>query len=403
MKNKHQPIKWVSLILESGLPYLMRKEYPYIMVILMFIFGCSTADKNANQAAQFSLNLIDSLEFHIGFSFMDHPSGTFYDRETKQRCYYFGNIPTNKILKVFSESGAFIDAVQLDSVQSRTPISEVEIWSMDTILALSEYTGQLFFLNRSGRVWKQVDLASLLERDSIWYFELSSSYFSTMNSSSNSIVLSLNAAIRPEFQARKGIQFYTEEVWNKAQFVKFESIFSDSIHYTSGFPMYKAIAPEDSSLLNIELKSFVISEGAIYTHSYYSDRIFQLDVKTLELKEEYQIKSSYKALGKRVSTKNKTDGEIMTLMRNNAGAGMLARHFFNEWKHHHYLVVSIDEENWSLLIYNEKFSLVGEQKYSDKEYRSFILSSEEGFFLQKAVETVQHYQEQKLKFHEFTY
>ncbi|MBL4707922.1 MAG: hypothetical protein JKY48_05710 [Flavobacteriales bacterium] len=379
------------------------KKYASLIGFLVLLFACSSTEENSDQSKKYGLHLIDSLEFETNFSFTDRPSGSFYDQETKQTCYYFGNLSTDKVLKVFSETGEQLYVVQLDSVQKETRIEEVEIWSMDTILVLSQYDGQLFFLNKKGEVWKQVNLLALLGIDSVWYTELSSSYFSKMNVTNSSIVLGLNAAIQPAFQSEKGIQFYTEKVWSKPQFVRFDSIFSDSILAIKGFPMYQCISPEDSSLLNIELKSFVITNDAIYTHSYYSDQVFELDVKTLELQKKYQLQSAYKRLAARVNTKAKSDGEIGSLMYKSAGGGMIARHFFNEWLQQHYFVISIDREYWSLLVYDQTFNRIAEHKYSDKEYQSYILPSKKGFYLQKLAGATQKYHDQKLTFHEFAY
>lgn len=354
---------------------------------------------NQHSETQLSLQLNDSLSFPTGFSFEDRPSGRFYNKEANETYFYFGNVATNKALKIFSQDAQLVQTVNLKELLSKSAIEDIDVWSIDTILALSKYNGRLFFLNRYGIVWKEINLLEQLPNDEPFNYEIGSSYFSKMNIDKNTLVFCLNAIV--DSSKENNLENFTLTTWKASQFVLYENIYSDTISSRTSFKMYQEIFPRDSFALNLEVKSFLITDETLFAHSFYSNQLFQLRGSDLQLIKTHKIESKYNhdAIAP-ISVFNRVEEVVFKEMMQ-ASNNTIARHFYNEYKKHHYFVVSIDKEHWSLLICSNKMKKLGEVKMTNL-YTSFILPSKNGLLLEKEI-TVENYDQLKILFHEFTY
>ena len=197
----------------------------YLVLGLVWLSACSL---NGGLDAQ--LKLTDSVEFKTGFAFHHKPSGKFYSKELGEQCYYFGDLSTTKRIKGFNSKGKELFSIPLNKIfWLGEGIDDVDIWSLDTILVLSQYTNKLYFLNHQGEIWKKLDLNEQLQTDSLWRYELSSSYYSKMFFNRNSLVLSLNSGLSSKGNELYDEEQFTNQYWRMPQLVSIQELFSDSI------------------------------------------------------------------------------------------------------------------------------------------------------------------------------
>ncbi len=120
------------------------------LLFFVFLIGCSASSDRPG------LTLHGGKSFAVGHRVSHKHAGMFISQNIEY--FYFGDVTTNKKISVFSNQGVKLYDIPLQSVLKRAKIDDFSVISADTVIVLSEHTNHLYFINRFGLIWKEVDL-----------------------------------------------------------------------------------------------------------------------------------------------------------------------------------------------------------------------------------------------------
>jgi hypothetical protein len=350
-------------------------------LLLGGILACRGGGAPNNVNNIISLKLEDSLVFKPGYLSELKHSGSFFCEALKEERFYFGNVASNKLIKVFSPEGVLHDSIPLNKVfEKGEGIDDFDFVSPDTILVLSLYTNHLYLLNRQGEIWKEYDLNDLIVLDERLKYELSASFFGRMLAKDTSLILALNLGLSKQGTwTPEDHRYLISKKWSLPHYARLDGLFGDTLHLSMGFSLYQEVAPEDSLKLLIDLKSYFIGEETVLVNSSFSDEIYELELPDLSLKQTHQLVSSYTAIGAETASLQEVD---MTTAFQKMQEEVLTRgsifEIIYQKEKQHYLIAIIHEREaslykeegyapWSLMILNKNFQKIGELPMEGKK------------------------------------
>lgn len=387
--------------------------------LLTFIAACSIEDKENSIITTQTAVVIDSLSFNTGMSINGLHSGFWEDKNNGKRLFYFGNLSTDKKIKVFSTAGGLVATIPLDSaLKSNETIRDFDFIGLDTIVVLHEYTNKLTFINQHGIQWKEVDLNFLFQDSNGLSYEYYSTFLERFILDNESLILS-RIAVFSEADMDMDVTGLdsTQAIrnWKSDQYIKIDQLFADTLKFTTGFKLYQHFIPSDSLFSVIELPYYQIANNSIFSMSKFSDSIYQLNTINLSLDKAHLIESSKTKIGVsaiRVGKYSISETRKKERAISRSG-GKISGVFYNSERKHYYVTVSkttalkfLEKEKykpWLLQVYDVNFKKLQEIDFDDGRYYSTVIPSERGFLLEKRLAKPKKYKDQKVVYHEFTY
>ncbi len=227
---------------------------------------------------------------NISFPFVSDSRSKFWGKlEIDSDTYfYFSDATTKKAVVVF-RGDSLISTTSLKAVLKYSDRLEGIIpLNLDSFLILSEYSNQLFLINKKGEIINKQSLNDVLKEDDKYELRSSSQGLQIKN---RTIYLGNS----PKFDSGyvKGNVKALQEAHNKATFrpflTKFRSIFSITTDYqVENDGVLGRFAVKDAD--NFDFPNFSFFQDKILVKNIYSDKILLIDTASLKLDKEYSIK-----------------------------------------------------------------------------------------------------------------
>jgi len=398
----------------------MNIRFIFIVLITLFFISCSNIE-NKNALKSNHLDYVQDYIFNIGMSVRRKHLGIYFDKQKKQEYIYFGNVVTDKVIKIFSFSNELKWEIPLDKVLKETEIEDFSIISLDTIIVLSQYTNKIFFIDNKGDVWKKVALDTIINHPVDSQYEFFTSSYSKININNSNIILGVDWR-KKDFDKGDDFKGYINwikgfyyNVWNSDNYIRIN--INDFYDYKFGCKLYKTLFPYDSIKGFVELYNYSLFNNEIYVHSDYSNKIIILNSDSLFITKTLTIKSKQSAIGAHLTPINEeTLPKFQDLILKNArSSGIIVRIFFNPDDEIYYIVIlkQISYDFYKknkyrpkiLMLYDKKFHKI-EEINLPRDKSGFILSTNKGLLINRTIVNESdnmNYFDQKLIFSLYKY
>ncbi len=315
--------------------------------------------------------------------------GLYYDKNKKTEALCFFSSKDEKKLKLFNLDGVLIDSIPLEeATKVLDNVGNISILSLDTIIINSNYTNQLAVINRTGKVWKQLNLEDrLIDTESNCY-DFASPFYAVEQKANTALFSAYWRENRrekitdtvPRDLLGHSI-YFNRHVQNAPFFVSINQLFSDSAIVKFHYPgFYKTISQEVCLLA--EISNFTIIGNSIYVHSFYSNNLYKLNRLTYQLEKTIPLKSKFTTIGTHFI---KLNTETIPLLQDSITykgktSGQIEKLIFDKNTNRYYVVVrhsstpeAFDKNRvgFSILVLNEQLEQVNEYAFTDFKYRSY--------------------------------
>lgn len=382
-------------------------KYTIYFLIITAFFSCNKTD-NPNSTNS------NELIYNTKMSVSDKYYGTFYSQKDKVEYVYFANVSTEKTIIFFeiNKSKAIYEVDLSEVLQSeRNGIENISIISMDTIIVLGKYSNNLYFINRDGEVWKDLQLGN--SSHFINDYELSCSISNNFILDNNSIILSpywfyTNDTINENWGDIEYVRLERKNRWDSPYFMKFSNIFEENPNSDTGHFQYQHHFPNKPFCHFIEYNNYFIHKGDIYLASLFSNKIVQLNGQNFEVINELEIKSEHTSIGMPlIPIGSEIRNYEQEFIDSFFSKGSIRKMFFNEKTQCFYITVCIESKDnkihnsnstrdWLTMIYDKDFNIITEYKIDNKKFYNSFLNTMGGVYIQ--VKNKKDYKKQKVVF-----
>ena len=388
----------------------------------MSLFSCDSDNKSTSTIPSSKLILSDSIRFKTGMITNGNYAGTLSSSKNQHdELFYFCNKNTSKKISFFNDKSELIDEVQLDSVLSRCfRIDGLDIISLDSIVILSSYSNNLFFIDRQGSVFKQISLDGLILKNLNDRFTFRSSRSDgrfVLNDSTIVLTATWEENTKIDFSKLSHNELMKEVIkssWKTPNLVIIHNIFSEKPTIDFNFNIHRQVFNQFDSLAFLNFTNWYnFTNNNIIIWSFFSDEVILMDSKTNILKKE-SIKSSKYKIGAKYFRINQQGPEKLQAMVNNLGKSstFISNVLYDTQRKIYYIrilhKIPLDwfETNyyrpWSLLVYDENFNKLEEIPFEDKKYSGMMKLSNLGLMIETKKEMTD-YKNQEATFEIYNY
>jgi len=255
------------------------------VLIVIFLMSCTSTPKVEKHGA---LSKIKKVDFNTGFKSFSFKKHTINNKE------YIGFCDYNTRKKVVLQSLDLKEKYEIDLkkiIEAGNRVVNIELINIDSILILSDYTNQLFLVNKNGDIVKHIDLLPYLNtyKDSTLSFELTS-YGNHFLVNDTMAVFRLQTSLR-------GVEFTTySDYYGKKQkksyplLFKIDNIFADSLKVSFGlFDFNKNFSRPNG--FNEWILNYYFLNDDIFVTSIYSDTVYIVGIDDLKIKQKVKVKT----------------------------------------------------------------------------------------------------------------
>ncbi len=264
-----------------------------------------------------------------------------------------------------------------------------EVHSLDTIMILPHHSNILYFINRDGEIWKDVDLNPYLEKEGYYELNRSSTPFQFNDST---LIFSLEYSSKNlPLNEREDLNYYYQGKYAAPSLFKIENIFGDTLSCTFGLrELYNNFA--DNQSVCIEGNLFTFLENKIIFNSAYSDSLYVIDSQTLEIEKKVEIQSKFSGLSIQPISIDDLQSSPEKLNSNFQSNGQIRDIIYDKKQNQYSVIVNhkpdTEEYPWSILTLTDNFQKLNEIKMDDSKYYSKVWSSKKGLIVSNYFETL---------------
>ena len=340
--------------------------------------------------------------------------GTYTDSKSASEYIYLSNGATDREVSFFTLDGKLHKTIDYKFATKGHSLLDISIWSLDTILALSKKTGEVFAINDSGKCIKQLNINSLLP-DSVLGLSPTSSYdYDFLHEKTLFFFRGIELAQEKGTSNLEYLIEYYNTLTNHPYFVKVEDFFSKKPRLTFLVDSFYAnFIPKNHDFT--DLPSYSFFDSCIQIISFKIDCLFVYDF------EGNRIATTYLDYQNKVDQSLKQyeikEGYEMSMQKHSfwstINANIAAKVYFDNKKQRYYVVAlhayegpdedSWDKRHWSMLVYDKNFKPIDEIIVTDPEIRSGVLYlTSKGWYARKNKKYIENYDPHKTYFDIYT-
>jgi hypothetical protein len=363
-----------------------------IFILLNFtILSCSSETK-------FSIKKTAELKFDIGFK-PNHMFSGCLSNEKGEDFFYFGELTSAKKIKFFTDKGDSLFTISLKNTLSEIgEINDVYVISLDSIVLLTNYTNQLYLVNKKGTIIANKDLSYTIGNKK----ELYSSIFHSFGMSKNNLLFRqshLTDGVDSVTSNYQDLKNYYNINQTLPRFVEFRNVFSNKkLVVKEHLPNFlRKFCKENSFTFDFDYHA--LSKDRLFISSWYSDKIFIYNVEKQKIEKELVVKINHGKIGSKPYQMNdsKYNFEAITKQVNQAGrfSAVINRFFYDEANNLLYVLVFHEQKDlnseingnarpWTLNVYNKNYDLVSSKTFDHKSYSmGLTICTKKGLYVQQ--------------------
>jgi len=373
----------------------------YLMGLVALLLSCNPNSLQLKKIGEqiFETNFVPSSRF----------SGVFEDKITGQEFVYLGNGRTERKVSFFSSEGKRIKTIDFKKATRGYSLSDISIWSLDTILALSQNTGLVFFINNNGDLIKTLDIQACIPDSIEARIETSWGDDFLYNSELYFCLTANGTKIDTSLSGLEWLLEYYNYSLELPYLLKVDKLFDNEPNCT---PLIDAFYANfiSKDYVKDEIPNFTINNDRVYIISLIPDTLYCYDLTKGHLDRYFidykqKTKAHERLLKNNKENMNKMQEHILWQTRSasfltkcfedqNDLIHLFAYHKFNGKEEECW-----DKRNWSWLVYNEHFEKLNEFVITDYYISpSFSFLTKNGIYLKVRPNYIKNYDPHKTHF-----
>ncbi len=285
------------------------------------------------------------------------------------------------------DSVLFVDLNEITNLGEK--ILAYEVQSLDTIMVLTTYSNNLYFINRNGEIWKQVDFNPYLEEEGGFELFKCETPFQFNDST---LIFSLEYLVQNlPANSRGDLDVFYQKYYEAPTLFKVDNIYADTLSCAFGLPgLYTNFSANKS--VPLEAKKFTFFEDKIIFNSSYSDSLYIINPNSFEIERKIAIHSDYSELLIQPITTNDLQTKPELLNENFKSNGKIRTVLYDKI-HGFYSVLAMHKPSgehfpWSIIKLDSTFNKVDEIKMDESKYLSLARSVNNGILISNYYETL---------------
>jgi len=274
----------------------------FIVFLGFFLFSC----KESKEPVYMDIGKItDTLRFDTKYFSSRNYVGSYYDKKHNKTLIYFGEPKTEKILKIFDDTGNELYKINLKKGLDTLDydVKGISVFSSDTIVLCSFFRNKIAIINSEGEVLKMVDFTNQAqENNSKYELHPTTKHSGAMIIDKKSLLFVserrdyVDTTNQPERNNIDRIKDFYIKRFESFYFFKIDDIFSKN---PKGNFKVKGLYKNwhDIPYIFVEPNDYRIIEDKIFVFSTYSDSFLILDVESFEVIKKVQLISDYTTIG----------------------------------------------------------------------------------------------------------
>lgn len=320
--------------------------------------------------------------YPVGYQPVSFLSG--YYKEKNKQWFYFTDPSTTQQIKFFDLQGNLKDSVSLkEVVKKNNELTDIHIFSLDTIVITSRYINKISVLNRKGEVWKEYDLKnSIIDNEKNKYWLWGSLNNSQQNKENLLYITEWRSNLRDEKEGKTPLEkgtynkYFNENSYDSFILCRVEGLFSNDLKVTFGFKNFHHYISKSPYYI-FGHTFFTRAKNKVYIFGPFSNYILVIDINSLQLVEKIKLTSSYTTIGMEPAVNQKLLRNRNKIARKK---GVIQKVLFNDKKNEFYVILTKDIERekeegafrpFVIQRYNENFILIGEKEFEAGKYSPF--------------------------------
>lgn len=354
-------------------------------LLLPFFFVSCSHPHGDNKGNTVGLRALKYLEWSLGYAPLPRCSGTYADKTENTEYLYFADITTLKCVDIATIEGEQKWHIPLTAVfEKGDKIRGIQVVSPDTILVLSNYTNQLYVLNRTGEIWKHIDLQAFLASAFQEEYELVTPSFENEIYQHGTLLLGGTRLIHLEESELEGIDGL-RNLYAKANaspvFFQFSNLFSETMEFSYGLKGYvsKHVCGKDSMVLG--KYEYCFSSDKLIKYSEYTNQLHEVSTTSLAILDSATVTSTETNVGCQPLLISDENLQSDAIVETRQTRGCMVQMVFDHYRNLYYLSVKHDVRGrtdlddvrdgrgpWSLMVYNSNLELLNEILMPEQTY-----------------------------------
>ena len=297
-----------------------------------------------------------------------------------------------------------LSRTEIDLTEYRKKLCEtetVDILSKDTIVVLTRYTNQVFFINSRGELWKHIDLDEKITPPDKNKFEYGACVFAPIMMNDRTMLLTtywvdndtvdMDSKVDIEWERR-----LCYHKWNTTYLLKINDVYADSLQAGFGLEFFKTICPDSASEI-IPFTQYDFVGDNLYITSMHTNKILKVDPRDFSIRDSVSIHSLYTSIGMdciEVNEENFSNLQNLTLLYGR-NAGLISSLRYDKYRENFYVTLyaenpkpyklDVKKRNWVLQKYDKDFNLLAEYLCGDQEFYSYLYFTKDAVWIRKNI------------------
>ncbi len=340
----------------------------------------------------------DSILLDVGVITAANLKGAYYDEVSgEDLIYLYNDITDHRLIFVNTQNEIKYEVDVTEFRKQGFETENIDVVSLDTIVILTRYTNQMYFLNQEGKIWKHIDLNEILPFAHDKY-ECGACVFAPMMYDKGSILLTTywegNDSIVIDYNDSNWEKEYVYNKWQSNYLLRIDDAFDTTVSTVSNFQYYKEFFPQDSLSRIIQFSQYDILDECLYITSMHSDIILKLDLNDFQVLDTFKVKSNYTSVGMDCIDLDSPSPQSETLL-NTRNAGLISSLRFDRYREKFYVIIyaenpkpytlDVKTRNWVLQEYDKEFNLLSEYYCDDNSFMPYLIFTKKALLIQKSI------------------
>ncbi|MGE4346784.1 MAG: hypothetical protein AB7D46_05140 [Flavobacteriaceae bacterium] len=369
----------------------------FIVFLGFFLFSCKESKEPVYTNTG---EITDTLRFDTKYFSSWNYVGSYYDKKYNKTLIYFGEPKTEKVLKIFDDTGNELYKINLKKGLDTLDydIKGLSVFSADTIVLCSFYRNKIAVINSKGEVLKMVDFTNQAqENNSIYELHPTVNNSGAMIINEKSLLLAsgcIDMVNQPKNDFIKGIKDFYINKYNSFYFFKIDNIFDEN---TEGVFKVDGLYKNwyNKSYMFVEPNSYRVIGDKIFVFSIYSNEFLVFDVENFEVIKKVQLISDYTTIGTNpIELLEQNIMNLQELVNQKArSVGYVEDILYDKKSKRYFITLNFENKEkyrshrFSVIILDENFKKINEIPFTDGKLKSNApISTDKGIMFKANIE-----------------
>ncbi|MFW5805349.1 MAG: hypothetical protein ACOCVX_02360 [Bacteroidales bacterium] len=356
----------------------MKKTALLLIIIITAAFiNCDNTNDN-------KIEKIKDISFHVNPD-RYRIAGVIDEEGESEKKMYFGDIVTDKCIKIFDLHGNILDSISLQKALKKLgSIENFTTSSKDSILVHSSYTNQIAIIDSDGNCWHHIDLHNKLYDDKGHYYEI---HMPKLCKGNKSVFFNIGWGMEKSKNVEvpdniTELEYYYKKLYNDIPcFLKINNVYKENFYLEfGGSDIFENITDSFDSKLFADYPFYNVVNGRLLNASLYSDKLFVMDTSSLTVSKTVKIESEYTRIGGDFIKIEEISKKFQQLTDK---YGYIRKILYNEHVNKYVLVIRIENNRtpknnmeteanpFSVMILDQDFNKLGEYVFDQYEYLAY--------------------------------